>query len=349
MCITLALMKVTLKTIAGVVGVSENTVSRALRGKKDIGEETAQRIRKVARSLGYSPNMAARSLAVNKSCMIGLVVTDMENPNRSELVKAIRDAAQCRGYHVLLSGVSYESEDQSKALEELIGRQVDGVVLGSLYGGVSELPVWPTLERIAGSGKPLVVFGYAHSRQLDTVNLDYCGAGRLLVNHLSRLGRKRIACVGAVGVTSEARNAREQGYCFGMVDCGLQDNISFIPCRPASLANGREDIKRYLSEANVLPDAIIAHNDLQAIGFIKGLKEAGLRVPDDIAVVGFDSIEMGEYTTPTLTSVGWPKRQIAEAITEMLFSRIDSKEPVEPEERVYAPEIVIRQSCGGGV
>ncbi len=339
-------MTVTLKDIACVVGVSQNTVSRALKGKKDIGKQTTQRVRKTARMLGYSPNMVARSLAVNKTYMIGLAVTDMENPNRSELIATIRNAAEAKGYHILLSGVNCESQEQSQALNELIGRQVDGLVLGSLFGIVSELPVWPVLERIVKSGKPLVVFGCAHYRHLNLVNLDYYSAGLLLVRHLLKLGRKRIACVGPADIPSAMRNARERGYCRGMEEEGLQDYIHFIPCNNASLSIGREDIKKYLSDGGPLPDAIIAHNDLQAIGFMAGLKEAGCCVPDDVAVVGFDSIEMGGYVTPRLTSVGWPKIQIAEAIVKMLFERIESIKPLEPEEKIFSPEIVVRESCG---
>jgi DNA-binding LacI/PurR family transcriptional regulator len=340
------IMTVTLKEIAGLVDVSQNTVSRALKGKSDIGKDTTRRVREVARTLGYRPNMVARSLVSSKSYMIGLAVTDMENPNRTELVSMIREEAETRGYHILLSGISLDGEEQVRAVDDLIGRQVDGLVIGSLFGIASERPVWSVLEQITKNEKPLVVFGSSPSRQLNMINLDYYAAGALLVKHLSGLGYKRIACFGSVETISEMRNSREKGYYNGMEEAGLKEYIQLISCDTASLANGRNDIRKYLFDGHSLPEAIIAHNDMQAIGIIKGLKEAGVSVPRDIAVVGFDSIEMGEYMTPALTSVGWPKRLIAESIISMLFEGIESNEIIEPEEKVFKPKIIIKESCG---
>ncbi len=338
-------MTVTLSKIAELVGVSVNTVSRALRDKEDIGAETKKRVREVAELLGYVPNSMARSLVLKETRIIGVAVTDSANPVRNEQLTALRSELETYGYHILIKSMDYDSDEQVKQLNELVSRQIDGLIVGTFFGTLGEIPIVEHLQKIIRRGIPIIVFGGVHSRSVSTVCMDYFNGGVIITEHLIKLGYKRITCF-SVEPSGRTASIRGKGYIRGMERAGLSEFIEFFSQEPASLSGGRRDIHRYLKTHNTLPDAIIAHNDLQAIGIIRGLKEAGYRVPEDVAVVGFDNIEMDEYVEPPLTTIGWDSIEVARNITELLLDNIKNKPEYRPLQRILQPKLFVRRSCG---
>ena len=336
-------MAVTLSDISKVVGTSVNTVSRALRDMPDISEATKRRVRAAARKLGYTPNAMARSLVLGRSHMVGLAATQITNPVRNEFIECLRTRLEATGYHLLVSGLDSDPDEQLKTVGELIGRRIDGLIMAGFYGeDFAGSPVEERLLACCRGGTPVIVIGAGLKLRLDVIGVDYETAALRLVERLAGLGRRRIVALGS----PETASPRLNGYRMGMKRCGLEEHTRLLDVGYADLASGRRAVRVYLDEYGEAPDAFMAYNDLQAIGLIHGCWEQGIRVPDDVAVTGFDNIEMARYTTPPLTSAGTPVEELVEAALELLFQRMAKKGPGETVNRLYPPQVHIRGSCG---
>ena len=336
-------MAVTLSDISKVVGTSVNTVSRALRDMPDISEATKRKVRAAARKLGYTPNAMARSLVLGRSHMIGLVATQITNPVRNEFIECLRSRLEATGYHLLVSGLDRNPDEQVKTVEELIGRRIDGLIMAGFYGG--EFAGSALEERLLAyrqGGAPVIIIGEGEDLRLDVIGVDYETAAVRLVEHLAGLGRRRIVALGPPG----EETPRLRGYRAGMAGRGIEEHTRVFEAGYADLASGRRAPRAYGEKHGDPPDAFMAYNDLQAIGLICGCSEMGLRVPDDVAVTGYDNTELSQYTTPPLTTAGASVRSLMEAAVELLFERMNSRGPVETAHRLQAPEIHFRPSSG---
>lgn len=335
-------MSMSITEIARRANLSANTVSRALRNLPGVNRETAFRVHKLAKELGYTPNRFAQGLVSKESRLIALAITEPESYYQSVIQQELRRKLLGAGYHSLIMEIDYEDgEQQFNIISELAGLQADAIVVGSMYGIISESPVWESLRFLKTKGIPTVVYGLGRSRKVNLIHIDYEMLAYNMVKHLFDYGYRDIL-IFDTAVHSE----RAIGYSRAAQDFGIEPKIVETGGK-AGMELGYRCINEYLDGGKPLPEVIMARNDMQAIGVMSALRDRGIRVPGDVAVTGFDNIEVAEYYAPRLTSAWISPLQTAEAIFQMLMRQIKLKgHESEPEQVTLRGEIVIRESSG---
>lgn len=328
---------VTIKDIARRARVSHSTVSRALRGHGAIPPRTADRIKRLALRMGYVPSAAARSLKTSQSHALGVVVTNIADPFLSEVVRGIEDVVLQAGYSLFLAASQPAGDREHSVLRALAEHRIDGAIICSSRVGPADLA---GLEKF---GVPLVLVNndvpgdFAHS-----ISHDDVGGGRLVTRHLIELGHRRIVYLAkAAGRASADRFA---GYAAEMAAHGL-------PTRPAwrlVAPDGRPESGRLAAEAYLAlaprPTALFCFNDLLALGALQRLKQAGLRVPADVSVAGFDDVFVAEFADPPLTTFVQPKHQLGRDAAELLLALLKGVAPDRPRVKTIRGELCVRAS-----
>jgi DNA-binding LacI/PurR family transcriptional regulator len=308
-------MRVSIKDIAKAAGVSHSTVSRALSDSALVSDGTKARIQRLASEMGYSPDSLARSLVTRQTHTIGVVVTTIADPFIAQVVQGIEATAQDHGYTVILCNSGAVSDREIAAVEMLRSKRVDGVIVTSSRIGALYLE---HLERI---GVPIVLINNHNEdsgRYTFTVSVDNYHGGRLATKHLIELGHRRIAYVTAPADHSSDLD-RMTGYRQALGDAGIEpDPALVIPGN--GRADGGEQALESLNALDVRPTAVFCYNDMTAIGLIAAARDAGLSVPGDMAVVGFDDILFATYCYPPLTTVAQPKIEMGQLAMKMALS-----------------------------
>ena len=308
-------MPASLKDVAARAGVSIKTVSNVVNGYEFVSDSTRVKVNAALVELDYRPNLSARSLRTGRTHVISLAVPVLDEPYFGEIASLIVKAAEKRGYTVLIDQTSGDLERERQVAEGIRANMIDGAIASPL--AMTEHDVADLARH-----RPLVLLGERLvSSAADHVAVDSVRAADDAVTHLIGLGRRRIAFVGAeVSVGTGA--LRLQGYRNALTRAGRKvDNRLVIRAYPFRRAVGAAAAETLLSRKSP-PDAIFCVNDMLAMGAIRTIIEHGLRVPDDIAVMGFDDIEDGRFSTPTLSTV-WPdKQEIAELAVGLLHERI---------------------------
>jgi len=334
-------MGVTLEEIARASGFSVSTVSRALTNPNyPVNEVTRKRITEVARAMGYKPNMAARSLRTDQTNTIGIIADDILSPFVPPIIRGIQDYLREHDFLSLIVNSDWDPDIEQDAINALISRPVDGIV----FAESSHLAINDNLRQ---SGKPYVfahrLFGSTIANSV--VPDDHYGAA-LAVKHLVGLGHQRIAMIkGREGWHSASR--RFAGY---QAELAAQ-NIDFDP---ALVQQGDWEYEGGYSAARVLfavaspPTAIFAANDLMALGAICAAQDAGLRVPQDIAIVGYDNREFTRIVRPKITTVSMPVYEMGHTAAKLLLNQIRNGQE-DFEEIQIKGRLFIRESCGADV
>lgn len=333
-------MAATLKDIASLLNVSVNTVSRALKDKEDIGLQTRRRVKEAAEALGYRPNLNARSLVLKKTNTVGLAITESNNPVRMELCDALVRRAAKDGYRLLTVALHHVwNQDNENAVTELLDRRVDGLILGAVWGLPGEETLGKVLLEYKKSQIPAVLFGNPLTELADCVIFDEEESTFLLMKYLLEKGYRSIRLF-------DGENSSIYKGCLRAaqaMDC--PERFSAGPACSRYSKEAFEGMDQFLSRKNrTLPDAVIASNDLGAMGFIAALHKHGIKIPSQCAVAGFDNIAHGQFLTPALTSVGYDKDAVAETIWQLLYRRMNGKTPF-PVKKVTVPyQLYIRKS-----
>lgn len=313
-------MPVTLHDVAREAGVSIKTVSNVVRGQGRFGDETRQRVEAAVERLGYHPNLAARGLRSGRLGVIGLIVPDIRNPYFAELADAVMRAA---AEHDLLVVLEQSDGDPDTELELLRGsrtRIVDGILFSVLGLGAGD-------ERLgADISTPVVVLGEPiPGWDTDWVSMRHLEGAAAATEHLVQSGRRRIAAIGArqeerVGSAS----LRLAGYRRALAAAGIEVDETLIEREPIwGRSQGADAVGRLL-EAGREFDGLVAFNDALALGALRALEDSGLRVPDDVAVIGFDDIDETRYTRPTLSTVRPEIPDLATTAVGYLLRRIEA-------------------------
>jgi len=325
----------TIKDVARVAGVSVATVSRALNGAENVLPDTRQRILDVARELRYSPSGAARSLITRRTDTVGALLPDLHGEFFSELIRGIDQAARARGLHLLLSSSHDDADEAAAALRAMNGR-VDGLIVMSPHADDDFLsqnlpPALPAVLLNSGVKAPTQpVFA-----------VDNFGGARAMTEHLVASGRRRIAFLGGPATNFEARE-RERGYRAGL-PAGTEP---WLLEGDFSEAAGQRAAEALLAlPATSRPDTVFAANDIMAIGLLGTVLAGGLRVPEDIALAGFDDIPISRYVSPALTTMRVPIAAMGGQALEALASALD-REPVDATTTVLPVQLIVRRSCG---
>ncbi|GGF48614.1 LacI family transcriptional regulator [Marmoricola endophyticus] len=315
--------------------MSVRTVSNVAAGSDLVAAATRERVQRVIDELGYRPNAAARHLRGGRSGLIGLVLPELSSPYFAELADHVVRAAADRGRMVLVQQTDGEAEQERRLLTGVRGQSVDGVLMSPW--GLS-----PADLRAEPGSSPVVLLGEQDAEGLlDHVTVDGEAAAREATQHLLAAGRTSIVAVGdQPHLGNGTAERRAAGYRAAMTAAGLEPRT--VAVRRLHRSDGADAV-RALLERPQRPDAVFCFSDQLALGALRAAMTAGLRVPDDLAVVGFDDVEDGRYATPALTTVAPDKAAIAEAALELLTSRIES--PERPPQRVLAPYLLrVRES-----
>ncbi len=306
--------RTTLKDVGDYVGVSAKTVSNVVNGTGWVRDDLTERVREALRELGYRPNTAARQLRGGRSGTIALALPDLRQSYFAEIAAAFVDEAANRSTTVLISQTNADAAAERRISDGIGLPTLDGLIFSPLALTAAEIA-----KRIDST--PIVLLGeHASDTSMPHVTVDNASAARAATELLISLGRTRIAAIGSQSEgPNETAELRLAGYREALAAAG-------IPFRPELVMEATEYHRRdgsaavrALLDGGVEFDAIFAFNDLLALGALHALGEAGLRVPDDVAVVGFDDIEEGMYSTPSLTSVSPDKAAIARLALDLLL------------------------------
>lgn len=329
---------ITIKDVAREAGVSVATVSRVYAGSDLVSEQTRVHVREVGGRLNYTPHAAARSLSTNKTNTIGVLLPDLYGEFFSEVIRGIDQAARPFGYHLLVSSAHEEQSAVDAALGSMRGR-VDGLIFMS-----PDLDARAALSRLPAHLPVVVLNSPDEGTQAGSIIIANYEGAHAMVRHLMALGHRRIAIIkGAVGNFDAAERLR--GYRAALQDSG-------IPPEPRWELQGDFSENSGFAAANEVlalsprPTAVFAANDSMAIGALYGFRQAGLQVPADIAVTGFDDIPIARYLEPPLTSVHVDITALGErAMRRLLHAmRPNGQRPAERE--VLPATLVVRSSCG---
>lgn len=331
----------TMKRIASELGVSVTTVSKVLNDRTDIGPETRQRVLAKVRELGYRPNAVARSLSLRRTHTLGVVIPDLMHSFFVEIVAALEAVASAKGYGLLLCSSGEDGRKERREIEMLRARQVDGIVVAPAGPENTEL-----LHQLSALGAALVMIDRDDHPHLPChrVLTDDVLVGRLATEHLLAQGRRAIAHLAGPPFVHARR--REEGYREALKARRLAPRDEWILQSGFMERDGYSAMKRALRVRPRL-DAVFAANDPTAIGAMKAVWDAGLRVPDDIAVVGAGNIAYGDMLKVPLTTVSWSKEEMGRRAAQLIFDQMN-RHPAGPFERVIVPpELVIRASSEG--
>jgi LacI family repressor for deo operon, udp, cdd, tsx, nupC, and nupG len=333
-----------LRDVAERAGVSIRTASNVVNGYAHVSDDKRNRVEEAVAALGYRPNLTARNLKHGRSGMIALVIPELDVPYFSELARAVVTQGRSLGYTVVVDQTDGEPERE----RELIMRDgsaalFDGVILSPLALSQLDLARRDATSPLVLLGERIAESGYDH------VTIDNVGAAQAATEHLLDLGRTRVAAIGDQPYeTGETAQLRTRGFELAHQAYNRPvDRSLIVPTSRFHFADGSAAMESLLEHPGGPPDAIFCYNDLLAIGAIRTILARGLRVPEDVAVVGFDDIEAGRYHTPSVTTVSPDKAAIAHLALERLILRLGEHHDPEPEELWASHRLIVRESTVG--
>ena len=327
----------TMRDVAELAGVSLATVSRALSGSRRVQPELVERVREASDTLGYRRNLLARGLRRRHTDTIGVVVPQAGDLRHARLVQALSRTLHDRGESLLMGDGHGDVDIEAEAMRRLIDRSVDGMIIVPLDSERSGAAVREVAEHV----HVVQVERAVGADDIDLVGVDEAAGMRLVLSHLSELDRERTVFVAGSHLESEGASDRLEAYREGAAT-GRTRAVATPLLGIGGLAWGREAVGR-LAVTNRWPDAIVCGDDLTALGVLDGLRAAGVRVPDDIVVTGFDDVGLAEVGSPPLTTVRRPLVQVADAAIERLDGARRGESGAAVAWRLL-PSLVVRQS-----
>ena len=323
----------TILDVAERANVSKSLVSLVMRGSSSVSEARREAVLKAAEELKYRPNELARALVQRRTQTIGVLLSDLRNPFFAETVEGIKEEAGSFRYRTLLATGDRDPEGEVQAISTLLERQTDGMILLSPSISSGEL------DGVASNAPTVLVGRRTRQRTLDCIVSDDFAGAVLAVEHLFELGHHRIAHVSGGGAAGAA--SRQRGYERAMIHLGLQRHLS-IARGEFTEQGGYEGARRLLGE-RARPTAVFVANDLAALGALTAIREAGLSVPEDISVVGYDNTYLAALGSISLTSIDQPRHEMGILAARLLLERIESGR-TEPRLEVLKPALVPRST-----
>ena len=331
---------ITIADVAKRAGVSKMTVSRVINDSGYISDETRARVEAAIKELGYIPNALARSLRFKQTRTIALIVTDITNPFFTTVARGVEDKASEQGFSVIFCNTDESSEEETQYVNVLLQKQVDGLLL---------VPASGTSETVTFLNNHAVPFVLLDRRVLgveaDVVRCDSEQAAYEGIQHLLDFGHTRIAALcGSVDITSS--QDRATGYRRAMTDAGLAHEADNRVYFTSFTIDGGYDAAQQALAAEPRPTAFFAANNFIAFGAIRALKEANLRIPQDISLISFDDLPSAMLLDPFLTVIEQRAYEMGWQATALLLDRLNDKGADEPQEILLPTELIIRRSSG---
>ena len=328
---------VKIKDVADAAGVSTATVSRVLANKPHVRQEVKARVMKVVKKLNYRPNRVARSLRSQKSTIIGLIVSDIENPFFQQVARAVEDAAHEQGYSVMLCNNDEDPDKEQRYLHLIRDENLAGIILS---------PTRQTADNFSATSElniPMVVIDRRVSdAEVDNIVIDNVQAAQVITTHLIEHGYRRIGAIFGIGSTTGRE--RREGFVQALKAYDLQPSTDLV-----KYANPRED-DGYNTTLKLLqlperPEAILTSNSLLAAGALRALRESEMAIPEEVAFASFDETTWAKLVVPSLTVIEQPTYEIGRTAAELLLKRIH--DPTRSHrEVILRAKLIIRQSCG---
>lgn len=331
-------MAATLKDIADQLGLSVNTVSRALNDKPDVSHVTRTRVLDLARQLGYVPNSLARSLVNGRSNSVGAVIADVANPFYGKIIRGVEETMREAGYSVVLANTNEQDDLEQEAIRTLRSKRVDGLLVSPVQGSYEHL------AQLHRDGIPLVLM----NRHIDEIQADYVinnnqfGAYQA-VKHLVDFGHTHIAHITGPLQVSSVRE-RIAGYQQALDETGLSTDHRSITHTRLDM-DGGYGAALQLIRSGTRPTAIFTYSDLMAVGVLKALRELGLRVPRDVSLVGYDDIEFAVFLEAPLTTVRQSMYEIGVRSAQIMLEILHNPTHTVGQHRVVLdPQLIVRGS-----
>jgi LacI family transcriptional regulator len=329
---------VSLKDLAKEIGVSISTVSRALNNHPDISPEVTQKIKKLAKEMNYSPNPLAMGLLKQATKMIGVIVPDLVTHFYSSIISGIEEIAEQNGYYILIASSNESLKKEINAVENLLKTRVEGLIVCLSQ----ETKTYGHFDRLTNNNIPLVFFDrVCRTNEVPSVIVDNVEAAKKITQHFYKNGFRRIAYIAGpdhLNISQERTN----GYLKGLKSCDLQFKPEFLEKCNMSTKEAMNATARLL-DLPERPDAIFGINDTVVFAAMKEIKRRGLRIPEDIALVGFTDEFHSTVVDPPLTSVTHPTFEMGQAAARLFFKQIENQE-INPEQIVLKTKLVIRKS-----
>ncbi len=329
-----------IRKISELAGVSVATVSRVLNHPETVSEETRNRILMVMEEMNYVPNIIARSLTTNRTSTIGLIIPNILNPLYPSIAKGVEDVFYKKGYNILLSNTEYDAKREKACIEMLLSKKVDGLIICSSILGRADFDI------IIKQKVPFVLLGeYVEDSDMNIVYTDYLLGAYMATNHLIKAGYKTIAHISGP-MNRKASIEKLEGYKKALLEVGYKYDEEYIIEGNNQIDGGHLALKKVLKKKGK-PDAIFVANDLMALGAIEAIKVSGYTVPSDIAVVGFDDIDVASLIEPKLTTVTHPVYRMGLTAARLLLDNISNEDEDCFKQKIFIqPMLKIRKSCG---
>lgn len=331
--------RVGIADVAARAGVSPTTVSHVLSGRRHVSEVTQARVRSVMDELGWEPNQLARSLRMQRTQTIALIVPDITNPFYPSVARGLLDVVSEPGYQVLIGNTDGSPSAEKDLVARMVTRSVDAIVFAGYYSKASD--VTAAVE----AGIPVALMGGRRaSVGIDVLTSDDLAAGEIATRYLIGRGYHRIAFI--TGPSGDGPPAdRVKGYRRALTSAGLRFNSQLVVREEFSRAGGTAGMEKLL-ELRKPPRAVLCTNDMVAIGALDVARARGLRVPDDLAVMGFDDIEAAALISPSLTTIAGDPREQGRAVGRVLLGRLAGTATASlPQRILFAPSVVPRESA----
>ena len=334
-------MAVRMKDIAHDLGLSIVTVSKVLRDHPDISAETRDRVLKRMKEVNYRPNLAARALVTGRTYSVGLVVPDLVHPFFGEVAKGMSRVLRKKGYNLVISSSEEDPDLESQEVEQLLARRADALIIASAQTGTQ------MFQRIEEQKTPYILIDRKFAGLTSNfIGVDDVAAGRLATEHLITTGRRRIAHIGGPAVSTAT--GRLDGYHRALAAHKIAANPEYLIVREhgddSSDQSGYEAMRRLLT-LNPRPDGVFCYNDPTAMGAMDAIIEHGLRVPEDIAIVGCGNVRYAAFLRVPLTSVDQQSEEIGDRAARLALAQIEAKGTARPKTVLLEPNLVIRQSA----
>lgn len=308
----------TMKDIARLAGVSTSTVSHVINKSRFVSDEIAERVNNAAQQLNYAPSALARSLKMNRTKTIGMLVTTSTNPFFGEVVKGVERSCYHKGYNLILCNTEGDNQRMKASINTLLQKRVDGLLLmcSTLEG--ERLDVFDRYPDI-----PVVVMDWGPILfASDKIQDNSLQGGYMAAKHLIECGHKEIGCITGPLIRHQAQ-MRYEGYKRALAEAGIAINPDWIVESDFECEGGYQAFEK-LYERGKLPSALFVSNDMMAMGVIQAASQRGLRIPDDLSLIGYDDVHIAKFMTPALTTIHQPKYRLGKAAVDTLLYRLEN-------------------------
>ncbi|EGQ7968092.1 substrate-binding domain-containing protein [Vibrio cholerae] len=327
----------TMKDIARLAGVSTSTVSHVINKSRFVSDEIAERVNNAAQQLNYAPSALARSLKMNRTKTIGMLVTTSTNPFFGEVVKGVERSCYHQGYNLILCNTEGDNQRMKASINTLLQKRVDGLLLmcSTLEG--ERLDVFDRYPDI-----PVVVMDWGPILfASDKIQDNSLQGGYMAAKHLIECGHKEIGCITGPLIRHQAQ-MRYEGYKRALAEAGLGIHPDWIIESDFECEGGYQAFEK-LYERGKLPSALFVCNDMMAMGVIQAASQRGLRVPDDLSLIGYDDVHIAKFMTPALTTIHQPKYRLGKAAVDTLLYRLENPDTTAQVVQLE-PTLVVRNS-----